>query len=190
MAGEEKFGYFRLGEGTEGENGSLSSGCGWLEVLYVWRWELVTDCSSFVCEKSGKVVKAGKAVIEVVGGGGGGQRRELNVLKRLRMSGALLILLWKCEDLVVFTSVEKDESKDWYLLGSEVVILCVFWMRTWLNLCKMMLFLCRVLQKTLSKLERVWKQVKCVKSFNKRVFVSRTAWMVWKIGSNESVIVC
>ncbi len=31
MAGEEKFGYFRLGEGTEGEDGSLSSGCGWLE---------------------------------------------------------------------------------------------------------------------------------------------------------------
>ncbi len=56
MAGEEKFGYFRLGEGTEGEDGSLSSGCGWLEVLCVWRWELVTDCSSFVCEKSGKVV--------------------------------------------------------------------------------------------------------------------------------------
>ncbi len=41
-----------------------------------------------------------------------GQRRELNVLKRLRMSGALLILLWKCEDLAVWTSVEKDESKD------------------------------------------------------------------------------
>ncbi len=37
MAGEEKFVYFRLGEGTEGENGSLSSGCGWLEVLCVWR---------------------------------------------------------------------------------------------------------------------------------------------------------
>ncbi len=37
MAGEEKFGYFRLGEGTEGEDGSLSSGCGWLEVLCVWR---------------------------------------------------------------------------------------------------------------------------------------------------------
>ncbi len=36
MAGEEKFGYFRLGEGTEGEDGSLSSGCGWLEVLCVW----------------------------------------------------------------------------------------------------------------------------------------------------------
>ncbi len=36
MAGEEKFGYFHLGEGTEGEDGSLSSGCGWLEVLCVW----------------------------------------------------------------------------------------------------------------------------------------------------------
>ncbi len=33
MAGEEKFGYFRLSEGTEGEDGSLSSGSSWLEVL-------------------------------------------------------------------------------------------------------------------------------------------------------------
>ncbi len=38
--------------------------------------------------------------------------RELNVLKRLRISGALLILLWKCDDLAVWTSVEKDESND------------------------------------------------------------------------------
>ncbi len=37
MAGEEKFGYFCLSEGTEGENGRLSSGCGWLKVLCVWR---------------------------------------------------------------------------------------------------------------------------------------------------------
>ncbi len=81
MAGEEKFGYFRLGEGT-------------------------------VLVLSVKKVAKSSAVIEVVGGGGGGQRRELNVLKRLRMSGALLILLWKCEDLAVWTSVEKDESKD------------------------------------------------------------------------------
>ncbi len=41
-----------------------------------------------------KKVAKSSAVIELVGGGGGGQRRELNVLKRLRMSGALLILLW------------------------------------------------------------------------------------------------
>ncbi len=33
MAGEEKFGYFRLSEGTEGEDGSLSSGSSWFEVL-------------------------------------------------------------------------------------------------------------------------------------------------------------
>ncbi len=59
-----------------------------------------------------KKVAKSSAVIEVVGGGGGGQRRELNVLKRSRMSGALLILLWMCEDLAVWTSVEKDESKD------------------------------------------------------------------------------
>ncbi len=49
-----------------------------------------------------KKVAKSSAVIEVVGGGGGG---ELNVLKRLRMSGALLILLWKCEDLAMWTSV-------------------------------------------------------------------------------------
>ncbi len=47
-----------------------------------------------------------------MGGGGGGQRRELNVLKRLRVSDALLILLWKYEALAVWTSAEKDESKD------------------------------------------------------------------------------
>ncbi len=109
MAGEEKFGYFRLGEGTEGEDGSLSSGCGWLEVLCVCGGE---NWLPIVLVLSVKKVAKSSAVIEVVGGGGGGQRRELNVLKRLRMSGALLILLWKCEDLAVWTSVEKDESKD------------------------------------------------------------------------------
>ncbi len=52
----------------------------------------------------------------------------------------------------------------------EVVILCVcvFWMRTWLNLCKMMVFLCRVLQKTLSKLERAcenrWNVLKVLRN--------------------------
>ncbi len=51
-------------------------------------------------------------------------------------------------------------------------------------------WMCRVLQKTLSKLERVCKQEKCVKSFEKRVFILRTVWMVWKIVLNESVIVC
>ena len=59
-----------------------------------------------------KNVTKSSAVIEVVGGGGGGQRRELNVLKRLLVSGVLLILLWKYEDLAVWTSAEKDESKD------------------------------------------------------------------------------
>ncbi len=54
----------------------------------------------------------GAAFKEVVGGGEGGQRRKLNVLKRLRISGALLILLWKCDDLAVWTSAEKDESND------------------------------------------------------------------------------
>ncbi len=38
--------------------------------------------------------------------------RELNVLKRLSVSDAQLILLWKYESLAVWTSEEKDESKD------------------------------------------------------------------------------
>ncbi len=38
--------------------------------------------------------------------------RVLNVLKRLRISGALLILLWKCDDLEMWPSAEKDESND------------------------------------------------------------------------------
>ncbi len=113
MAGEEKFGYFRLSEGTEGEDGSLSSGCSWLEVLCEWRWKLTTDCSSFVCEKSGKVISCYRC------GGRWWRRRELNVLKRLRISGALLILLWKCDDLAVWTSAEKDECNDWYILRSD-----------------------------------------------------------------------
>ncbi len=42
-----------------------------------------------------KEVAKSSAVKEVVGGGGGGQRRELNVLKKVRLSDALLILLSK-----------------------------------------------------------------------------------------------
>ncbi len=63
-----------------------------------------------------KKVAKSSAVIDVVGGGEGGQRRELNVLKRLRISGALL---WKCDDLAVWTSAEKDERNDWYILRSD-----------------------------------------------------------------------
>ncbi len=59
-----------------------------------------------------KNVAKSSAVKEVVGGGGGGQRREFNVLKRLRVSDVLLILLWKYKALAVWTSAEKDESKD------------------------------------------------------------------------------
>ncbi len=69
MAGE-KFGYFRLFEETEGEDGSLSSGSSWLEVLCEWRGRLTTGCFSFVCKKSLKVFSC----YEVVGGGEGGQR--------------------------------------------------------------------------------------------------------------------
>ncbi len=36
-----RFGFFRLSEGTEGEDGSLTSGCGWLEILCV---EVKIDC--------------------------------------------------------------------------------------------------------------------------------------------------
>ncbi len=35
MAGEEKFGYFGLHEGTEGEEESFISGRGWFEFLRV-----------------------------------------------------------------------------------------------------------------------------------------------------------
>ncbi len=59
-----------------------------------------------------KKVAKSSSVNEVVGGGGGGQRRELNVLKKLRVSDVLFILLWKYEALAVWTSAEKDESKD------------------------------------------------------------------------------
>ncbi len=70
------------------------------------------NCLLIVQVLSVKKVAKSSAVIEVVGGGGGGQMRELNVLKRLRVSGVLLILLWKYEDLAVWTSAEKEESKD------------------------------------------------------------------------------
>ncbi len=41
---------------TEGEDGSLSSGSSWLGVLCEWRLKLTTDCFSFVCKKSCKVI--------------------------------------------------------------------------------------------------------------------------------------
>ncbi len=56
MAGKEKFGYFRLGEGTEGEDGSLSSGCGWLEVLCVWSENWLPIVLVLSVKKSAKVV--------------------------------------------------------------------------------------------------------------------------------------
>ncbi len=59
-----------------------------------------------------KNVAKSSAVKEVVVGVEGGQRRELNVLKSLCVSDVLLILLWKYEALAVWTSAEKDESKD------------------------------------------------------------------------------
>ncbi len=70
--------------------------------------DFVPLCVLFV-----KKVAKSSAVKEVVGVRRGGQRRELNVLKILRVSDALLILLWKYEALAVWTSAEKDQSKDW-----------------------------------------------------------------------------
>ncbi len=93
----------------------------WAEDLIGWR-SCVSEGENWlliVLVLSDKKVAKSSAVIEVVGGGGGGQSRELNILKRLRISGALLILLWKCDDLAVWTSVEKDESNDWYILRSD-----------------------------------------------------------------------
>ncbi len=115
MAGEEKFWYFCLSEGTEGEEGSFSSRRCCLSscVCGADNWLLI-DLVLLV-----KNVAKSSAVKEVVGGSEGGQSRELNVLKRLSVSDALLILLWKYEDLAVWTSAEKDESKDWYILRSD-----------------------------------------------------------------------
>ncbi len=62
----------------------------------------------------------------MVGGGEGGQRRELNVLKILRISGALLILLWKCDDLAVWTSAEKDKSPQGCIFPTDHLIFAIF----------------------------------------------------------------
>ncbi len=88
----------------------------WAVDLVGWRscvsegenWLLIVLVLSV--EKSGKVISCYRSC------GRWWQRRELNVLKRLRMSGALFILLWKCEDLAVWTSAEKDESNDYRLI--------------------------------------------------------------------------
>ncbi len=67
-------------------------------------------------------------MIEVVGGGGGGHRRELNVLKRSRISGALLILLWKCDDLAVldFSREKMKETIDTYSGPTARLIFAIF----------------------------------------------------------------
>ncbi len=108
MAGEEKFGYFCLNEGTEGKEGVLAvdvvglSSC----MCGAENWPLIDLVLSV------KNVAKSSAVKEGVGGVGGGQRRGLNGLKILRVLDVLLILLWKYEALAVWTSAEKDESKD------------------------------------------------------------------------------
>ncbi len=77
---------------------------------------------------------------------------------------------------------------------SSVVLLNV---HTWINVCCLcsfsdswgsyiVCFVCAKWCRVCVEFSRkhwvnVWKQVKCVKSFEKRVFVSRTVWMVWKI---------
>ncbi len=62
----------------------------------------------------------------MVGGGERGQRRELNVLKILRISGALLILLWKCDDLSVWTSAAKEESPQGCIFPTDHLIFAIF----------------------------------------------------------------
>ncbi len=60
-----------------------------------------------------KKVAKSSAVIEVVGGGWRGTEERIKCSEEITHGpGALLILLWKCEDLAVWTQVEKDESKD------------------------------------------------------------------------------
>ncbi len=43
MAGEEKFVYFGLHEGAEGDEGSFISRRGWFEFMRVWSGKLATD---------------------------------------------------------------------------------------------------------------------------------------------------
>ncbi len=70
-------------------------------------------------------------------------------------------------DLIIFNAMTIYFISKITLIKYSIILDC-------LNMCKMMVFLCRVLQKTLSEFERVCKQVNCVKSFEKRVFVLRT----------------
>ncbi len=113
MAGEEKFGYFRLSEGTEGEDGSLSGGSSWLEVLC--EWKLTTDCFSFVCKKSYKVIRCYRS------GGrwwrGTGER--IKGSEEITHIWSTVDLVMESDDLAVWTSEEKDESNDWYIIRSD-----------------------------------------------------------------------
>ncbi len=103
MAGE-KFGYFRRSEGTEGEDGSLSSGCGLLEVLCVWRWKLTTDCTSFVWKKWVSVISCYRSC-------GRWWRRTEEIIKY----SEAITHVWSAVDLVVimwgFGSVDFSRRK-------------------------------------------------------------------------------
>ncbi len=55
------------------------------------------------------------------GGGGGGQRREDKVLKSVRESEQLSILLWYYVVLAVETFEEKEERIDWCTLRGKFV---------------------------------------------------------------------
>ncbi len=101
--------------GQKEKMGVLSSGCGWLEVLCVWSCELVTDCSSFVGEKSGKVVSCYRS----------GGRWWRGTEERIKCSEEITHV-WSAVDLVVevwgFGSVDfsrERQSKDWYLVRSD-----------------------------------------------------------------------
>ncbi len=99
------------------------------------------------------------------------------------------------ETLTAVSSVLLLNVHTWIHVLSEFTcwclsyIYCVFVFFEWLNLSKMMAFLCRVLQKTLSKLEQVWKQVKCVKGFEKRSLFRELYEWLGKLGQIISYIV-
>ncbi len=57
-----------------------------------------------------KKVAKSSAVIEVVEGGAGTEER-IKCSEEITHVWSAVILLWKCEDLAVWTSVEKDEAK-------------------------------------------------------------------------------
>ncbi len=88
MIGKDEFGNLCLREGRKG--GERLCICHFEVIISLWCEELVTNGSCFIVKKVAK----SSAVRVDEGGWGGGQRREENVLKSVRESEQLLILLW------------------------------------------------------------------------------------------------